>query len=294
MLRIGRAPAPLTLGMLRLGPESQHPTRERQPLARESQHTGCISEHIGIMRRLPSLDWEHNVLGRLPQAVQMLRNPGIFLLRKPGMLRLGGESQHPAGGAGRLGAVRSLPPGSGMVGSGGRLGGGSPSNDDLSYSAPSFPLRTFAAITSRTPSGFFRTSWFQNLSTRNPCSASQASRASSRASPRCCPPSISITSLCRKLAKSTMYGPIGTCRRKRAPRDPPRSSRQSRRSASVMFCRRSRAWRVRSSSIMGRRNSGRFYRRREHRGCWGSPPPSLPPEPTLPLPGGRDPPTRNK
>jgi len=98
MLRIYRAPPPLTLGMLQLGPESQHPDRERQPLVRESQHTGCLSEHIGSMRRLPVLNSEHNGLGRLPQTVRMLQSSGIFLPLELGMLRLGGESQNPTGG----------------------------------------------------------------------------------------------------------------------------------------------------------------------------------------------------
>ena len=98
MLRLGRAPAPLTLGMLRFGPESQHPDRERQPLVRESQHPGCLSEQIGSMSGLPGLDSEHNDVGWLPPPVWMLRKLGIFLPRKPGMLRLGGESQHPTGG----------------------------------------------------------------------------------------------------------------------------------------------------------------------------------------------------
>ncbi len=98
MLRIDRAPPPLTVGMLQLGPESQRPDRERQPLVRESQHTGRLSEHIGSMRSLPALDWEHNGLGRLPQPVRMLQSSGIFLPLELGMLRLGGESQNPTGG----------------------------------------------------------------------------------------------------------------------------------------------------------------------------------------------------
>jgi hypothetical protein len=84
--------------MLRLGRESQHTGRESQPPDPESQHLGRESRQIRIMRGLPGLDSEHNGLGRQPQPVRMLRKTGIFLLRKPGMLRLGGESQHPAGG----------------------------------------------------------------------------------------------------------------------------------------------------------------------------------------------------
>ena len=114
MLRIGRAPPPLTLGMLRPGPESQHPDRERQPLVRESQHTGHLSEHIGSMWSLPALDSEHNGLGRLPQSHRMLRKSGIFLPLEPGMLRLGGEWQNLTGGREPPGGERE-PPGEGPV-----------------------------------------------------------------------------------------------------------------------------------------------------------------------------------
>jgi len=84
--------------MLRLGRESQHTDRESQPPDSESQHPGRESQQIGIIRGLRGPGSEHNYLARLPQPVRMLRKTGIFLLRKPGMLRLGGESQHPAGG----------------------------------------------------------------------------------------------------------------------------------------------------------------------------------------------------
>lgn len=56
MLRIAGAPAPLTLGMMPLDPESQHPDRERQPLVRVSQQSGLLLEHIGSMHGPPSLN----------------------------------------------------------------------------------------------------------------------------------------------------------------------------------------------------------------------------------------------
>jgi hypothetical protein len=98
MLRIYRAPPTHTLGMLQPGPESQHPDRERQPLVRESEHTGHLSEHIGSIRRLPALNSEHNGRERLPQTVRMLQSSGVFLPLELGMLRLGGEWQNPTGG----------------------------------------------------------------------------------------------------------------------------------------------------------------------------------------------------
>ncbi len=81
MLRIDREPPPLTLGMLRLGRESQQTDPEPQPLDPESQHTDLNSEHICIMQCSPSLDSEHIDLGRLPRQVRLLRKPGVCLPR---------------------------------------------------------------------------------------------------------------------------------------------------------------------------------------------------------------------
>jgi hypothetical protein len=98
MLRIGRALAWLKGEMLRLDPESQHPGLARQPLVYNSQLTDCLLQQTGVMRNQSGLDSQHNGPERLLLAVPMLRKPGIFLLRNPGMLRLGGDSQHPTGG----------------------------------------------------------------------------------------------------------------------------------------------------------------------------------------------------
>ena len=96
MLRIGREPARLTLGMLRLGRESLHPDPERQPLDPELQQLGLHSEHIWSKPRPPALNSEHLGLKRLPPQARMLRKSGVFLPRKVGMMRLGGESEHPS------------------------------------------------------------------------------------------------------------------------------------------------------------------------------------------------------
>ncbi len=61
------------------------------------------------------------------------------------------------------------------------------------------------------------TSSSQNLSTIQPCSTNQRSRASSRAISMCVSPSTSTIVGRLRLAKSAMYGPIGSCRRKRTP-----------------------------------------------------------------------------
>ena len=96
MLRLDRVPSPLTVGMLPLDLELEHPAPESQLLASDSQHIGHHSEHIGVICSQHSLDSEHIDLGKLPRRVRMLRKSDGFLPRKPGMMRLGGESEHPA------------------------------------------------------------------------------------------------------------------------------------------------------------------------------------------------------
>jgi len=57
------------------------------------------------------------------------------------------------------------------------------------------------------------TSLFQNRITFQPCLSSWAVRDASFPLSACCPPSVSMTSRCSVHAKSTMYCPIGCCRR---------------------------------------------------------------------------------
>jgi hypothetical protein len=73
MLRIGRGPAPLTLGMLRIDREPQQLDPEPQPLGPESQQLGLHSEHLWSKPRPLSFDSEHLGIKRLPRQVRMLR-----------------------------------------------------------------------------------------------------------------------------------------------------------------------------------------------------------------------------
>jgi len=68
-----------------------------------------------------------------------------------------------------------------------------------------------------TPSVFFSTSLFQNLSTLYPFFCSHSSRISSLLLCKCSPPSISMASFFSKQTKSTMYFPIGCCLRNFTP-----------------------------------------------------------------------------
>ena len=69
-----------------------------------------------------------------------------------------------------------------------------------------------AKIASATPSRSVRTSLFHTRNTRKSLSANHLSRQTSRALSLCWPPSASIIRRARKHTKSTMKGPIGTCR----------------------------------------------------------------------------------
>jgi len=73
-------------------------------------------------------------------------------------------------------------------------------------------------ITCKIPFKFSKTSLFQNLNTLNPSSLSQASLCLSLSFNKVCwPPSTSITILFSKFTKSTIYAPIGCCRRNLKP-----------------------------------------------------------------------------
>lgn len=96
MLRNGPGPAPRTLRMLRLGRESQHPYPESQPPDFELQHPRLNSEHICSLRRLPGLDLEHIGRMRLPRQKGMLLKSDVFLPGKLEMMRIAGNSEHPA------------------------------------------------------------------------------------------------------------------------------------------------------------------------------------------------------
>ena len=77
-------------------------------------------------------------------------------------------------------------------------------------------------ISSTTPVRFRSTSEFQYRRTRKPRDCGNWSRSLSEqmlSGMPCWPPSISTTIRLLSEAKSTMYGPIGTCRRKRKPKD---------------------------------------------------------------------------
>ena len=77
-------------------------------------------------------------------------------------------------------------------------------------------LFIISRILEPTPSIFCNTSLFQNLRTRKPFLSSHFVRVSSFSISDCwlcCPPSSSIISSLSKLTKSTIYFPIGSCRR---------------------------------------------------------------------------------
>src|SRR5271166_6088097 len=76
-----------------------------------------------------------------------------------------------------------------------------------------YPTSSARRIASITPLALLRTSWFQNLITRQPCFSNQAVRRASAALSACWPPSTSITNPCSVQAKSTTKSPIGCCRR---------------------------------------------------------------------------------
>jgi len=82
---------------------------------------------------------------------------------------------------------------------------------------------------------------FQSRRTHHPLRCKVASRRSWSPGRECWPPSTSTIRRASRQAKSTMYGGIGNCRRKRKPSCRCRNSRQSARSASVKLLRNRRA-----------------------------------------------------
>jgi hypothetical protein len=92
---------------------------------------------------------------------------------------------------------------------------------------------------STTASMSLRTSWFQNLRTRNPCPSNQAVRSASDATcPACWPPSSSMIRRFSRHTKSAMYGPSGCCLRNLcSPNCRKRRCLHRARSASVGFFR---------------------------------------------------------
>lgn len=101
MLRIDPEPLPPPRGMLRLDPELQQLGLARQLLVHNSEHISRLSQQTGSIKPSTGLDWELTNLGQMSRSGCMLRKSGLFRPREPGMLRLGGDSEHISGGLGR-------------------------------------------------------------------------------------------------------------------------------------------------------------------------------------------------
>ncbi len=73
------------------------------------------------------------------------------------------------------------------------------------------------SISAIAPSMSSSTCWLSRCRTKNPCRCNQASRARSFLMSSCTPPSTSTTNCRFRQTKSTMKGPIGSCRLNRTP-----------------------------------------------------------------------------